>query len=228
MLVWKGAYAMTKRTENNFPRTRLCFLFTSLFPDRTSWPFDTLWVLLSLHLSSLSSLLWLWLSSQVCFVREYVYKIVFKRHNVRTQPRLPLVLFRHSSTSLLSPSSSSSSDSAGKVLDFRRWRLHVINSNTQVISWSSYEIQNAEIQLLHVSISNLTLMYTRVHMFQSTFTCYHFLLQSRHSCHKAPPTHFEVTLRPKKVTKWRRHTKREKPTKIHCTFNKAHTMDWYH
>ena len=106
-----------------------------------------------------------------------------------------------------------------EVLDFRRWRLHVINSNTQVISWSSYEVQNTEIQLLHASISNPTLMYTRVHMFQSTFTCYHFQLKSPHSCHKAPPTHFGVTLRLKKVTKWRGHTKREKPTKIHRTFN---------
>ena len=131
----------------------------------------------------------------------------------------PLCEYFCPSSFLLSPSFSSSSDSAGKVLDFRRWRLHVINSNTQVISWFSYEVQNADIQLLHVSISTQTLMYTRVHMFQSTFTCYHSQLQSPHSCHKAPPTHLGVTLRPKKVTKWRRHTKREKPTKIHCTFN---------
>ena len=169
-----------------------------------------MWVLLSLHLSSFSSLLLLWLSSQVCFVKYYVYKIVLKMVQCSN--------LASSTTSTCSSLLHFSSFSPllllwlREVLDFRRWRLHVINSNTQVISWSSYEVQNTEIQLLHASISNPTLMYTRVHMFQSTFSCYHFQLKSPHSCHKAPPTHLGVTLLPKKVTKWARHTKREKPT----------------
>ena len=121
-------------------------------------------------------------------------------------------------TSLLSPPSSDSDSTVSRE-----------SVGFQEVAFTCYQLQHSghqlvliwstEMQLLHVSISNTTLMYTRVHMFQSMFSCYHFLLQSPHSCHKAPPTNLGVTLRPKKVTKWRRHTKREKPTKIHCTFN---------